>query len=75
MVVANKNARTVKAHRRAVGFGGAQDGTVDGSLVADDVPGYVVLHIQYGDAHPFSYSSSDPISTFDKGVLAPPKIV
>jgi hypothetical protein len=60
MVVANKNAQTVRAHCRAVGFRGTQDRTIDGSLVAADVLGYMMLYSQYEDAHPFSYLSSCP---------------
>lgn len=51
VISADDDARAVAYNRRAKYLGGAQDGAIDGSLVATDVVYHLVLRIEHQDAH------------------------
>jgi hypothetical protein len=51
VVVADDDAGAVAYNRRAKYLGGAQDGAVDGALVAADIVYHLILRIEHQDAH------------------------
>src|SRR5260370_42268591 len=51
VVVADDDAGAVAYNRWAKYLGGAQDGAIDGSLVAADIVYHLVLRIENRDAH------------------------
>jgi len=51
VISADDDAGAVAYNRRAKYLGGAQDGAIDGSLVAADVVYHLVLRIEHQDAH------------------------
>ncbi len=51
VIVANDDTGAVAYNRRAKYLGGAQDGAIDGALVAADIVYHLILRIEHQDAH------------------------
>ncbi len=51
VISANDDAGAVAYNRRAKYLGGAQDGAIDGALVAADIVYHLILRIEHQDAH------------------------